>query len=481
MNKFDYVCKMIFIHIDNSRDIHYKVTNIQFYAGQCLGDTELIKSYDITSKMGSWVSANIPDDGYIHFRIELKGAETLRVRQVKLLGLPTIYEALSSQKSNIKLGNAYQIQHRNCEAETLRVFRLLTAQVFGKLILGKDQDQTTNEDTVSNVPRSIETLSTGGLESNATSMLADSLDLREHMVGILFSRSKLSHLQKQVIVHIVYAIRKETLRAKDEWEALNSASNMPTAVIEIPHDQKSETLSENSRTPDVYCFEMLSMVLALSGSTVGRSYLSNQHGLLKDLLTLLHTGSDRVQRQVTALLRRILPEILPDQVADLLGVQQMPATDFSIINQDSEDFDMNRLGMLDIFLAVIAKSLQLQVKIKSTTATNKQPTILRLCSCIDFKIAELKEQNSDGNRPSTSKAVDSVSRDESQSFECQHSDDKSAGDEDDSTDGVRTRPEGTTKNLNQRWFLKGTIHVKQAENIIGLIRDMGSVSGLTHQ
>jgi hypothetical protein len=32
---------------------------------------------------------------------------------------------------------------------------------------------------------------------------------------------------------------------------------------------------------DTYCFEMLSMVLALSGSKVGRAYLSQQYPLLK--------------------------------------------------------------------------------------------------------------------------------------------------------------------------------------------------------
>ncbi|TMW39232.1 hypothetical protein DOY81_015689, partial [Sarcophaga bullata] len=82
--------------------------------------------------------------------------------------------------------------------------------------------------------------------------------------------------------------------------------------------------TERNRTPDTYCFEMLSMVLALSGSVVGRSYLSHQHGLIKDLLSLLHTGSDRVQRQVTALLRRILPEISPSTFADILSVQRLP-------------------------------------------------------------------------------------------------------------------------------------------------------------
>lgn len=468
---------MICVHIDNTRDVQNKVTNIQVYGGQSLGDTNLIKSYDINSKTGLWLSTRVSDDTFIHFRIELKGSETLRVRQVKLLGVPIGGDdgscVVAGLKSCPKQINTYQIQHRNCETETLRVFRLLTAQVFGKLILGNDQELESNRDDVTS--QNVRSMGGGALESNATSMLADSLDLREHMVGILFSRSKLSHLQKQVIVHIVYAIRKETLRAKDEWEAMNAAATYTSrgVVVDVPplisSEHKSESASENSRTPDVYCFEMLSMVLALSGSTVGRSYLSNQHGLLKDLLTLLHTGSDRVQRQVTSLLRRILPEVSPDQVAELLGVQHMPPNDFSIVSQNSEPFDMNQLGILDIFFAIIAKSLQLQIKIKSTRATNaassnKQPISLQLCNCIDFNVAEIKTQKEDQSRVRTLSYNEFDANDDGIDFEYVH--------------GQR---KVEAKNLNQRWFLKGTINIKQAENIIALIRDMANVSFFCEQ
>lgn len=110
------------------------------------------------------------------------------------------------------------------------------------------------------------------------------------MVGILFSRSKLTHLQKQVIVHIVQAIRKEAMRVREEWELL-----LCSGTATSNNSGNSQDITKNS---DTYCFEMLSMVLALSGSSVGRAYLSHQGGLLGDLLSLLHTGSARVQRQV---------------------------------------------------------------------------------------------------------------------------------------------------------------------------------------
>lgn len=59
MNKFDYVCKMLFIHIDNSRDIQNKITNISFFGGQSLGDMILLKQCDVGSKSGNWISARV--------------------------------------------------------------------------------------------------------------------------------------------------------------------------------------------------------------------------------------------------------------------------------------------------------------------------------------------------------------------------------------------------------------------------------------
>lgn len=161
----------------------------------------------------------------------------------------------------------------------------MLAQVFGKLLHG-DEGQD-NENTLSPCE--------GG------EPLEESNDLREHMVGILFSRSKLTHLQKQVIVHIVQAIRKETERVKEEWE-----TNLYTSSI----TSSSSSSDVAKASSDTYCFEMLSMVLALSGSSVGRAYLSHQGGLLGDLLTLLHTGSARVQRQVSFFLLRLVWDFL---------------------------------------------------------------------------------------------------------------------------------------------------------------------------
>ncbi|KAJ8937061.1 hypothetical protein NQ314_012055 [Rhamnusium bicolor] len=165
------------------------------------------------------------------------------------------------------------------------------------------------------------------------------------------------------------------------------------------------------------------MVLALSGSSVGRAYLSHQCGFLGDLLTLLHTGSARVQRQVTSLLRRMLPEITPETFAKVVGVKNLPAKDFSIVSvvnkaSNSGRFDVNQLGILDVFLSVVAKALTLQVKVRSKSTSGGFP-----------------------------KEINTV------------------------TLATSINPKD---NLYGRWWLRGSVNKKLAEVIIHLIKDMAA-------
>ncbi|XP_024084698.1 E3 ubiquitin-protein ligase MYCBP2 isoform X3 [Cimex lectularius] len=367
--------RVIYIHIDNCRDLANKVSSVTFQSGPNVDELFKLQTVEVESRATGWISCSITYDQHSIIRLELKGGDnSMRIRQVRILG------RIEGESLRLKRQHsAMTIQQRNTEAETLRVFRLITSQVFGKLITGEEEVPAVEAE--------------GNEESN---------DLKEHMVGILFSRSKLTHLQKQVCVHIVQAIRKEAIVMREEWETrLCSASTATSA-----------------EAPDTYCFEMLSMVLALSGSTVGRSYLAHQHALLSDLLSLLHTGSARVQRQVTALLRRMLAEVSPATLAHILGIKHLPPTDFSIVttlsrSSDSNVFDCHKMGILDVFLSCIAKALTVQVKTKG------------------------KE----------SKGVSSISL-----ATCIHPRD----------------------NIGSRWWLRGCISRKLAEDIIGLIRDMAS-------
>ncbi|KAF5304151.1 hypothetical protein FQA39_LY01936 [Lamprigera yunnana] len=341
--------KLICVHIDNCRDLANKIASISFSSGANSEDFIRLRTVEVETRLlGGWVNCTVEDMDHTVIRIELKGPDnSVRVRQIRVLG--------EIDGETLKIGkqyNAVTIQQRNCESETLRVFRLITSQVFGKLIVGDlDGHNLNNLDSGS------------GSASEGLESIEESNELREHMVGILFSRSKLTHLQKQVIVHIVQAIRKETARVRDEWESL---------ICSTAGSASSGHSLDAAKNSDNYCFEMLSMVLALSGSSVGRTYLSHQGGLLGDILSLLHTGSARVQRQVTGLLRRILPEITPDFFAKILGVDHLPTKDFSIVsavNKGTSEFDIHRIGVLDVFLSIIAKALTVQVKMRSKSVS----------------------------------------------------------------------------------------------------------------
>ena len=329
----------------------------------------------------------------------------------------------------------------------MRVFRLLTSQVFGKLItdnavgantrrrsaalsesggLGARHSSGGGTGDLGSTP-TVDTTTTGsdaGLPGGESNSEGDH-DLRAHMVGILFSRSgKLTNLQKQVCAHILGSIRREATRVFTAWEksihdafldnvvrgsgggetAVSSATASlgagaasaldVTPAGEAPPAYSSLPSSSTVRSmdSDAYCFELLSMVLALSGSSVGRKYLAQQHpGLLKDLAALLHAGTPRVQRQVVSLLRRVLPSIPPHQFADVLGIPSLPsplvagvslpgtagaaaattststASDPTASASDSTTTSVSTgsPGILDIFLGCIAKALTVQMKVKS--------------------------------------------------------------------------------------------------------------------
>ncbi|RWS17339.1 E3 ubiquitin-protein ligase MYCBP2-like isoform X4 [Dinothrombium tinctorium] len=360
-NSVDLKMKFLYIHIDNCRDLGSKISQVTIKCGS-LGYTEQqlmkLETIAIDNRFAGWLNWPLPHlENTNMIRIEMKGPDnTLRLRQVKILGFAEarIGECIKS------LSNYAHIQQLNCESETLRVFRLLTSQVFGKLISGSENDSGDGAKFEQN----------GDIGENGPSS-GDGTDLREHMVGILFSRSsKLTNLQKQVCSHIVQSIRVETLRVREEWETLLcSKSGSVNCASEIPLD--------------AYCFELLSMVLALSGSKTGRQYLSQQNNLLLDLLSLLHTGSARVQRQVTSLLRRVLPEIQPTSFAAIVNVDSLPPSDFLAANNKEGEFDLHKAGVLDVFLACIAKALTVQTKIKGTsTSTNKGLQLVTLATSI---------------------------------------------------------------------------------------------------
>lgn len=210
-----------------------------------------------------------------------------------------------------------------------------------------------------------------------------------------------------------------------------------------------------SKSNDVYCFEMLSMVLALSGSSVGRSYLSHQIDLLKDLLILLHAGSERVQRQVTLLLRRILPEISPETLCDILEITYNPKKDINSLLQNGKQVQQTSMGIIDILLAIIAKSLQIQVKFKN--GSNPKNLNVKVCDYISHPIVQSSTSVIQKNAPVYQNQVSSGTDGGCSNISEPSQDYESVG---------------LKEELHKRWFLCGTSSTKLAENIIVLIKDM---------
>ena len=139
------------------------------------------------------------------------------------------------------------------------------------------------------------------------------------MVNLLFTKNHLSSLQKQVCLHIIDSVHTETTRIKEEW--IVSAGAVPLAPPppplpprNIPRKRSKEPLgalkqssisqdedsgsSLKAKGTDTYCYELLTMLGGLSQSEPGCKFLVEQSGLLKDLISLLHTASSRLQLQV---------------------------------------------------------------------------------------------------------------------------------------------------------------------------------------
>ena len=81
---------------------------------------------------------------------------------------------------------------------------------------------------------------------------------------------------------------------KEEWEATSSKPPPPKPSRQTSSDPGP---SEGG-VADTYCYELLSMLIGLSQSEVGCAFLSEQEKLIKDLFTLLHVTTVRIQMQV---------------------------------------------------------------------------------------------------------------------------------------------------------------------------------------
>ncbi|CAD5120813.1 DgyrCDS9371 [Dimorphilus gyrociliatus] len=278
------------IYVDNVKDNCNRLAQATFYGNFSQSNIEKMLSTEVDNKFSGWIAANILPP-CTSVKIDLKSVDaTVRIRQVKILTEQVMTDITSS--------SMISLQQNLCENETLKIFRQLTSQVLGQLFKEKHSGD-------------------------------DSIDLRDHMLGILFSRPKLSQMQQEICAHIMRSIRKET-------EKLNC---------------------------DTYCNELISMLLALSSSMVGRAYLSQQHNLIHDLLLLFHGFSGRVQKQILKLLKRVFYLLTPKAFAEVIKIRELPPDDFTSLLA-SENLLSQAPKLLDCLLSIVAKSLKVQYRVK---------------------------------------------------------------------------------------------------------------------
>ena len=119
------------------------------------------------------------------------------------------------------------------------------------------------------------------------------------MANILFNnKSVLSGLQRSVCLHVMESVHTEAEKIKTEWEtttAKEKGVSKPPPSRQVSHDLSD---SSKGKGVDTYCYELLTMLSGLSQNEQGCTFLAEHEQLVKDLVTLLHTASTRIQSKV---------------------------------------------------------------------------------------------------------------------------------------------------------------------------------------
>lgn len=186
---------------------------------------------------------------------------------------------------------------------------------------------------------------------------AGSVNLREHIVSLLFSKGtgKLPPLQSQVCDLIFGELQQETARMQSE----------------VARNQMK--LSN-----DTFSFELMNLVLALSGTPAGLKHLASLPGTIATICSLMQIGSSRLQRQAMTIIKRVvLQEMTPVQVDNMLK----PRMQF-----------VRAEGFGGLLLALVASGFSGAVQLRAVnsplvTLRMNQVQALRVDARVDWEIA----------------------------------------------------------------------------------------------
>ena len=99
------------------------------------------------------------------------------------------------------------------------------------------------------------------------------------------------------------SVHTEAEKMRKEWEANltqggGSAGSKPPASRQTSHDPGGEGKGSKRADTCTYCYELLTMLGGLSQSELGCTFLAEKSQLVRDLVSLLHTTTPRIQLKV---------------------------------------------------------------------------------------------------------------------------------------------------------------------------------------
>ena len=283
------ILSAIRLHIDNTRDADRKCTSVSLTV-TAPGATSVVTSCKIPGMFGGWLMLPVPSSGACStgknckykFMLEGGGMDhqfgggnrlSPRLRGMRLFGSAKPLEE-----------HAVTSTAKMMADEAIEVFRSVARSViFGSAAFHEAHDAGADGDA------------DGPVAGAAGLVRAGSVNLREHVVSLLFSErtGKLPPMQSQVCSLIFGELQQETARMQSE----------------VARNQMS-------LGNDTFTFELMNLVLALSGTAAGLRHLASLPGTIATVCTLLQIGSPRLQRQAMVIIKRVVLQGMTPAQAD---------------------------------------------------------------------------------------------------------------------------------------------------------------------
>eukprot|EP00753_Platysulcus_tardus_P011481 PLAT3292.30.p1 GENE.PLAT3292.30~~PLAT3292.30.p1 ORF type:complete len:1705 (-),score=914.67 PLAT3292.30:92-4642(-) len=269
---FDQEPQDLALYVDNKRDADCGVATFNVHAGSSSETMTSLHKRSLSGSFVGWVTVRLPlGTRCVQVNMTHRG-RTARLRGMRVSARQLLDSSLVAS---------------TLSADAVGLFKLLSEQVFSAFMGGGDGGRGGGlGSSISSAARGL----FGGRPRPPKLVRQKSgehiADLREHLTSLLFDHEaeKLSRMQRDLFMLV-----------SDELAG------------EYKHFLDGRLWEEAGTDADAFTFELVSMVLSLSGSSLGKQFVTSP-AILKSLLQLFPVSTPRIQRQIAAILRRALRE-----------------------------------------------------------------------------------------------------------------------------------------------------------------------------